>query len=103
MFKNKLDEFATITWNKARLVVQGYNPEEGIDYEKTFTPIAKIEAIHILVAFAAHMEIKLYQMGVKSVFLNGYLMKEVYVSQPLVLKIMIFPTMCLNLTRLFMV
>jgi len=63
-------------------VVQGYNQEEGIDYEETFAPIARIEAIRILVAFAAHMEIKLYQMDVKSAFLNGYLKEEVYVMQP---------------------
>jgi len=56
VLKNKLDEFETITRNKARLVVQGCNQEEGIDYEETFAPVAKIEAIQILVAFAAHMD-----------------------------------------------
>ena len=80
MFQNKLDEFGTVTRNKARLVVQGYNQEEGIDY--TFAPVVKIEAIRILIAFAAQMEIKLYQMDVKSAFLNGYLKEEVYVMQP---------------------
>jgi len=60
VFRNKVDEFGAITRNKTRLVVQGYNQEEGIDYEETFVPIARIEAIRILVAFAAHMEIKLY-------------------------------------------
>jgi len=63
-------------------MVQGYNQEEGIDYEETFAPVARIEAIRILIAFAAHMEIKLYQMYVKSAFLNGYLKEEVYVMQP---------------------
>jgi len=82
VFKNKLNEFGTVTRNKARLVVQGYNQEEGIDYEETFAPVTRIEAIHILVAFVAHMEIKLYQIDVKSAFLNGYFMEEVYVSQP---------------------
>ena len=62
-------------------MVQGYNQEDGIDYEETFAPIARIEAIRILVAFAAHMEIKLYQMEAKSTFLNGYLKEEVYVMQ----------------------
>ena len=71
--KNKLDELGTVTWNKVKLVVQGYNQEEGIDYEETFATVARIKAIRILVAFAAHMEIKLYQMDVKSAFLNGYL------------------------------
>ena len=64
VFRNKVDEFGTVTRSKARLVVQGYNQEEGIDYEETFAPVARIEAIRILVAFAAHIEIKLYQMDV---------------------------------------
>jgi len=81
VFKNKLDEFGIVTRNKVRLVVQGYIQEEGIDYEKTFAPVARIEAIHILVAFTAHMEIKLYPMDLKSAFLNGYRKEEVYVSQ----------------------
>jgi len=63
-------------------VVQGYNQEEGIDYEETFAPVARIEAIRILIAFAAHKGIKLYQMDVKSAFLNGYLKEEVFVKQP---------------------
>jgi len=63
-------------------VVQGYNQEEGIDFEETFAPVARIEAIRILIAFTAHMEIKLYQMDVESAFLNGYLKEEVYVMQP---------------------
>jgi len=79
---DKLDEQGTITRNKARLVVQGYNQEEGIDYEETFTSVAS-EAIRILIAFAAYMKFKLYQMDVKSAFLNGYLKEEVYVMQPL--------------------
>jgi len=82
VFRNKLDEFGTITRNKARLVVQGYSQEEGIDYKETFAPIARIEAICILITFAAYMEFKLYQMDVKSEFLNGYLREEVYVMQP---------------------
>ena len=63
-------------------MVQGYNHEEGIDYEQTFAHVARIEAICILVAFAAHMEFKLYQMDIKSTFLNGYLKEEVFVIQP---------------------
>ena len=82
VFQNKLDEQGTVNRNKARLVVQGYNQEEGIDYEETFAPVARIEAIRILIAFAAFMEFKLYQMDVKSAFLNGYLKEEVYVMQP---------------------
>jgi len=82
VFRNKLDEFGTVTRNKARLVVHGYNQEERIEYEETFALVARIEALRILVAFAAHMEIKRHQMDVKSAFLNGYLKEEVYVSQP---------------------
>ena len=79
VFRNKHDEFGTVTRNKAGLVVEGYNQEEGIDYEETFAPVARIETIRILIAFAAHMEFKLYQMDVKSAFLNVYLKEEVYV------------------------
>jgi len=82
VFRNKLDEQGIVTRNKARLVVQGYNQEEGIDYEETFALVARIEAIRILIAFATHMEFKLHQMDVKSAFLNGYLKEEVYVMQP---------------------
>jgi len=81
VFRNKLDEQGTVTRNKARLVVQEHNQEEGIDYEETFASVARMEAIRILIAFAAHMEFKLYQMDVKSAFLTSYL-KEVYVMQP---------------------
>ena len=73
VFRNKLDEFRTVTRKRARLMVQGYNKEEGINYEETFAPVARIEAIRILIAFAAHMEFKLYQIDVKNEFLNGYL------------------------------
>ncbi|XP_075077380.1 uncharacterized protein LOC142164102 [Nicotiana tabacum] len=82
VFKNKLDEFGNTTRNKARLVVQGYNQEEGIDYDETFAPIARMEVIRILIAFASHMEFKLFQKDVKSAFMNGYLKEEVFVKQP---------------------
>ena len=96
MFRNKLDKQGTITRNKARLVVQGYNQEEGIDHEETFAPVARIETIRILIAFTAHMEFKLYQMDVKSVFLNGYLKEEVYVMQPPGFENSEFPIYCDN-------
>ena len=66
VFRNKLDENGVITRNKSRLVVQGYNQEEGIDYDETFAPVARMEAIRILIAFAAFMGFKLYQMDMKS-------------------------------------
>jgi len=77
-----LNEQGKVTRNKAGPVVQGYNQEEGIDYEETFAPVTRIETIRILIAFAAHKEFKLYQMDVKSAFLNGYLKEEVYVMRP---------------------
>ncbi|XP_056695777.1 uncharacterized protein [Spinacia oleracea] len=82
VFRNKQDEHATITRNKARLVVKGYNQQEGIDFEETFAPVARMEAIRILIAFASYMGFKLYQMDVKCAFLNGHLKEEVYVEQP---------------------
>ncbi|XP_070015153.1 uncharacterized protein [Nicotiana sylvestris] len=66
IFINKLDEYGTITRNKVRLMVQGYNQEEGIDYDETFAPVARLEAIRLLTAFDAHMEFTLHQMDVKS-------------------------------------
>ncbi|XP_070039375.1 uncharacterized mitochondrial protein AtMg00820-like [Nicotiana tomentosiformis] len=83
VFRNKLDEQGNITRNKARLVVQGYNQEESIDYDETFAPVARMEAIRMLIAFVAHMEFTLYQMDIKSTFLNAYLKKEVFVKKPL--------------------
>ncbi|XP_074283797.1 uncharacterized protein LOC141608335 [Silene latifolia] len=66
VFRNKLDDAGKIVRNKARLVVQGYNQQEGIDYDETFAPVARLEAIRLLIAFAAHMGIKLFQMDVKT-------------------------------------
>ena len=82
VFRNKLDENGVITRNKSRLVVQGYNQEEGIDYNETFSPVARMEAFRILIAFAAFMGFKLYQMDVKNAFLNGDFKQKVFVKQP---------------------
>ena len=82
VFRNKLDEHGIIIRNKARLVAKGYNQEEGIDYEETYAPVARLEAIRLLLAFACILDLKLYQMDVKSAFLNGYIQEEVYVEQP---------------------
>ena len=79
VFRNKLDENCTVTRNKARLVAKGYSQQEGIDYDETFAPVARLEAIRIFLAFAAHSNFKVYQMDVKSAFLNGELDEEVYV------------------------
>ncbi|GJT90307.1 retrovirus-related pol polyprotein from transposon TNT 1-94 [Tanacetum coccineum] len=80
-FELKLDELGGILKNKARLVARGYCQEEGIDFEESFTPVARLESIRIFLAFAAHMNMVVYQMDVKTVFLNGNLWEEVYVSQ----------------------
>ena len=82
VFRNKLDENGIVIRNKARLVAKGYNQEEGIDYEETFAPVARLEAIRMLLAYASIMNFKLYQMDVKSAFLNGLIQEEVYVEQP---------------------
>ncbi|GJX61158.1 retrovirus-related pol polyprotein from transposon TNT 1-94 [Tanacetum coccineum] len=80
IYKVKLDELGGILKNKARLVARGYRQEEGIDFEESFAPVARLEAIRIFLAFAAHMNMVVYQMDVKTAFLNGNLREEVYVS-----------------------
>ena len=69
----KYDENGKPVKNKSRSVAQGFNQEEGLDYEETFAPVARLEAIRLLCAFASHKKIKLFQMDVKSAFLNGYI------------------------------
>nr|GEY01663.1 copia protein [Tanacetum cinerariifolium] len=78
----KLDELGGILNNKARLVARGYRQEEGIDFEESFASVARLEAIRIFLAFSAHMNMVVYQMDVKTAFLNGNMREEVYVSQP---------------------
>ncbi|GKB11600.1 retrovirus-related pol polyprotein from transposon TNT 1-94 [Tanacetum coccineum] len=68
--------------NKARLVAQGYNQQEGIDYDETYALVARLESIRILLAYACALDFKLFQMDVKSAFLNGFINEEVYVAQP---------------------
>ncbi|GKA87055.1 retrovirus-related pol polyprotein from transposon TNT 1-94 [Tanacetum coccineum] len=82
IYKVKLDEIGGILKNKARLVTRGYRQEEGIDFEESFTPVARLDAIRIFLAFAAHMNMIVYQMDVKTAFLNCILREEVYVSHP---------------------
>nr|GEU56436.1 retrovirus-related Pol polyprotein from transposon TNT 1-94 [Tanacetum cinerariifolium] len=81
IYKVKLDELDGVLKNKARLVARGYHQEEGIDFEESFTPVARLEAIGIFIIFAAHMNIIVYQMDVKTAFLNEILREEVYFSQ----------------------
>ena len=82
IFKNKSNEHGTVIKNKSRLVAQGYTQVEGIDFDETFALVARLESIRILLAIASHLNFKLYQMDVKSAFLNGMLQEEVYVEQP---------------------
>ncbi|GJY43105.1 retrovirus-related pol polyprotein from transposon TNT 1-94 [Tanacetum coccineum] len=82
VFKHKLDENGIVSRNKARLFAQGYNQQEGIDFDETYAPVARLESIIILLAYACAHDFKLFQMDVKSAFLNGFINGEVYVSQP---------------------
>ncbi|GJV83492.1 retrovirus-related pol polyprotein from transposon TNT 1-94 [Tanacetum coccineum] len=82
LWKNKKDEDQTVIRNKARLVAKGYAQEEGIDFEESFAPVAHLEAVRIFVTYAAHKSFPIYQMDVKTAFLNGPLKEEVYVAQP---------------------
>nr|GEU71172.1 retrovirus-related Pol polyprotein from transposon TNT 1-94 [Tanacetum cinerariifolium] len=81
-FKVKRDEYGGVLKNKARLVAKGFRQEEGINFKKSFAPVARIEAIRIFIANAAHKNMPIYQMDVKTALLNGELREEVYVSQP---------------------
>ncbi|GKA38614.1 retrovirus-related pol polyprotein from transposon TNT 1-94 [Tanacetum coccineum] len=82
MYKVKLDELGGILKNKARLVARGYRQEKRIDFEESFAIVARLDAIRIFLAYTAHMNMIVYQMDVKTAFLNGILCEEVYVSQP---------------------
>ncbi|GJY19288.1 retrovirus-related pol polyprotein from transposon TNT 1-94 [Tanacetum coccineum] len=82
LWKNKKDEVQSVIRNKARLVAKGYAQEEGVDFEESFAPVARLEAVRIFVAHAAHKSFPIYQMDVKTAFLNGPLKEEVYVAQP---------------------
>nr|GEZ50031.1 retrovirus-related Pol polyprotein from transposon TNT 1-94 [Tanacetum cinerariifolium] len=82
LFKIKLDEYGDVLKNKARLVAKGYRQEIGIDFEESFAPVARLEAIIIFIANAVSQNMIIFQMDVKTAFLNGELNEEVYVSQP---------------------
>nr|GEZ26076.1 hypothetical protein [Tanacetum cinerariifolium] len=82
LWKNKRDEENTVIQNKSRLVAKGYAQKEGVDFEESFAPVARLEAIRLFIAYAAHKSFTVYQMDVKIAFLYGPLKKEVYVNQP---------------------
>ena len=77
-----MNENRDFTRNKVRLIAQGYFQEEGIDFEETYAPVARLEAIRILLTFVVLQSVKLFHMDVKSAFINGYIKEEVYVEQP---------------------
>ncbi|GJS13540.1 putative ribonuclease H-like domain-containing protein [Tanacetum coccineum] len=82
IWKNKTDAENTVIRNKSHLVAKGYAQEEGINFEESFAPVARLEAVRIFVAYAAHKNFPIYQMDVKTTFLNGPLKEEVFVRQP---------------------
>jgi hypothetical protein len=82
-FKNKQGKDREVVRNKARLVAQGFSQVEGLDFGETFAHVAHLEAIRILLAFAASKGFKLYQIDVNSAFLNGVIQEKVFVRQPL--------------------
>jgi Reverse transcriptase (RNA-dependent DNA polymerase) len=82
VFRTKYNSDNTIQKHKARLVVNGYAQEYGIDYEETFSPVARIESVRLVLALAAQLKATVFQLDVKSAFLNGDLTREVYIDQP---------------------
>jgi hypothetical protein len=88
-----------VTRNKARLVAKGYAQVTGLDFEETFAPVARLESIRILLAYAAHHSFRLFQMDVNSAFLNGPIKEEVYIEQPLASRMNSIPTRCVSSLR----
>ena len=82
VFRNKLNEYGQVTRNKDRLVCKGCAQIEGIDFEETFAPVSRMEAIWLFLAYACSKNVKVYQMDIKSDFLNGELEEEDYIEQP---------------------
>ena len=83
VIRNKQDQDGVVVRNKARLIAQGYTQVEGLDFGETYASVARLEATRILLAYACAHNIKLYQIDVKSAFLNGYINELVYIEQPL--------------------
>ena len=82
IFRNKIDKEGNVIRNKTRLMAQGYSQMEGVNYDETFTLVAHMESIRILLALACHLKFKLYQMDIKIAFLNRFLKEDVYVALP---------------------
>ena len=101
IFRNKTDENGEIIRNKSWLVAQGYTQVEGVDFDESFAPVARLESIHILLSIACIIDFKLYQMDVKCAFLNGFLNEEVFVEQPKGFQDPHFPNHVLRLKKAF--
>jgi hypothetical protein len=99
VFRNKQDKHGVVTRNKARLVAKGYSQVEGLDFDETYAPVAILESIRILLAYATYHGFKLYQMDVKSAFLNGPIKEEVYVEQPPVFEDSEYPNHVYKLSK----
>ena len=82
IFKKKTDKEGNVITYKARLVAKGYHKKQGVDYDETFSPVALLKSIRILLAIATHYDYEIWKMNVKAAFLNGNLTKEVYMTQP---------------------
>ncbi|GKF07374.1 retrovirus-related pol polyprotein from transposon TNT 1-94, partial [Tanacetum coccineum] len=82
LWKNKHDEENIVIRNKARLVATGYSQQEGIDFKESFALVARLEVVWLFVVHTAHKSFPLYQMDIKTAFLNGPLKEEVYVNKP---------------------
>jgi hypothetical protein len=82
VFRNKQDEHGVAIRNKARLIAKGYSQVKCFNFDETFAPVARLESIRMLLAYATHHDFKLYQIDIKSAFLNGPIKEEVYVEQP---------------------
>ena len=81
ILRNKTDKEGNVIHNKTRFVAQGYSQMEGVDYDETFAPVARMESIRILLALVCQLKFKIYQMDVKTAFLNWFLKEDVYVAQ----------------------
>ena len=80
IFRNKTNKEGIVIHNKAHLVAEGNSQVEGVDFDETFAPVARMESIRVLLALACHLKFKFYQINVKTTFLNGFLKEDVYVA-----------------------
>jgi hypothetical protein len=101
VFKSKQREDGEVVRNKTRIVTQGFSQMEGLDFGETFAPVAHLEAIKILLAFAVSKRFKFYQMNMNSAFLNGVMQEEVLVRQPQVLRTLNILIECTSFQRFY--